>query len=466
MPLPVKMCGAYGFRRFSDADRARFHQAALAVLATTGIRVDGKQARTMLGDAGCQPQMQGDTVRIPARVVEDAIAAAPKELVIYDRNGNERLHLHENRTYFGMGTTAVFFHDTATAQRRKPTIEDIATAARAGEALPNMDFLAPPVILSPASDLPADKIVQRGFNTLLDNTTKPLLALGNDAATLRDNLELAAEAVGGRSALRRRPFVIAAPSVISPLLYDRDTLDRIFAAVDFGVPVRCGSSPLAGGTAPVTAAGMIVICLAECLGALVIAQLRKPGTPVVIGTTPGILDMKTGNLSYSAPETSVFGAAIAEMGRHYRLPVFSAPSVCSSLTVDPQAAVELMLGVTGAILSGAGMVGHIGCLEAGLSFSLQAAVLGDEIIDMLRRCYQPVPIDDETLALEAIQRVGAGGHFVDSAHTLRHFRREQWQPSVMSRLNIDTWMQSGHRSFWERLNARLQALLGDKVRTT
>ena len=169
---------------------------------------------------------------------------------------------------------------------------------------------------------------------MVSNTTTPLLVLGENATIVRDNLDIAAAIVGGIDALRRKPFVCVVPSIISPLFFNSDTLERFFLAAERGIPVRCGSSPLSGATAPVTIAGMLVVCIAESLGGIVITQLRSPGTPVFIGNTPGIMDMKTGNLSYSSPEANMISMAVAEMAHHYGLPVASPAAISSSMDVD------------------------------------------------------------------------------------------------------------------------------------
>ncbi|MEE9199595.1 MAG: trimethylamine methyltransferase family protein, partial [Dehalococcoidia bacterium] len=264
---------------------------------------------------------------------------------------------------------------------------------------------------------------------------------------------------GGAEALRRRPFVIPILSVVSPLVYNVETLDKLLLTVDRGIPVRVGSSPMAGGTGPVTMAGMVVTCNAESLGGLVIAQLRQRGTPFIMSATPAIFDMKTANIAYSAPEASILSMATVEMAHYYGIPAWGAGCFSSSMNADQQVALEQMMGAYSCILAGTHLVPYIGGLEAGLSFSLEAAVMGDEIIGMVRRIMRGLPVDDESLALDTIRAVGPGGNFLETDHTFKHFRKEQWQPTLLCRTTFDSWAREGSKLMGQRIKDKLAEII-------
>jgi trimethylamine--corrinoid protein Co-methyltransferase len=446
-------------RLLSEEKIVRIHDAAIEVLEKTGIKVATESARKLLADAGCTVSRGSDIVKVPRRIVEDAITACAREITIYDREGVECMRLGGRRTYFGMGTTCIYFRDVVTGERRDATVEDIALACRVFDALPNLDFAATPLIAKPTENIPQKIVNQVGFEAMVRNTTKPLLVLGENAKILRDNLDIAAAIAGGIDALRRKPFVCVYPSIISPLFFDADTLEKLFLAAERGIPVRCGSSPLSGASAPVTPAGMLVVCIAECLGGIVITQLRSPGTPVIFGNTPGIMDMKTGNLSYSSPEASMISMAVAEMAHHYGLPVLSPAAFSSSMDVDMQAALELMMSIYSCCLAGSNLIAHIGGLEAAMAFSLESVILGDEIIGMIKRIMQGIPVNDEAMALGAIHSVGPAGHFLDSPHTFQHFRKEQWQPAVVNRNAFEVWRREGRKPMRQRVKEKLNEII-------
>ncbi|MFQ5875848.1 MAG: trimethylamine methyltransferase family protein, partial [Dehalococcoidia bacterium] len=446
------------FRLLSDEKIERIHQASLEVLEEVGVKITTKEARKLLVDAGCGVDV-GDIVKIPRRVVEDAIDSAPKRIVLYDRGGKESLFLEGRNTYFGLGITAIHFHDPETGERREAHVEDIGLACRVGDALPNLDFIATPLVTKATPDMPQEVVSQHGFEAMVSNTKKPLSILVENATALGDVLDMAETVAGGAEAFRQRPFVLPSVSVVSPLVYNVETLDRLLLCVDRGVPFRCGSSPMTGGTGPVTLAGTVVTFIAESLGCLVISQLRRRGAPIVIGSAPAVLDMKTANITYSAPEATALSIAVAEMGHYYGLPVRSVGCFCSAMDIDQQAALEQMIGAYSCILSGAHLVPYVGGLEGGLAFSLEAAVMGDEIIGMVRRIMRGLPVDDETLALDTVRSVGPGGNFLDTEHTFRHFKKEQWQPTLLCRTTFDSWVQGGSKLMGVRVKEKLAEII-------
>jgi trimethylamine--corrinoid protein Co-methyltransferase len=230
-------------RLLSEEKIVRIHDAAIEVLEKTGIKVATESARKLLADSGCTVSRGSDIVKVPRRIVEDAITSCAKEITIYDREGVECMSLGGRRSYFGIGTTCIYFRDVVSGERRDSYVEDIALVCRVFDALPNLDFSANPLIAKPTENIPQKIVNQVGFKAMVSNTTKPLLVLSEDVKILRDNLDIAAAIVGGIDALRRKPFVCVYPSIISPLFFDSDTLEKFFLAADREIPVRCGSSP-------------------------------------------------------------------------------------------------------------------------------------------------------------------------------------------------------------------------------
>ncbi len=447
------------FRMLSNEKIGRIHEAAIQVLEKTGIKVATRKAIRLLVNAGCQNTSGSDIVHIPRKLVEACLKTCPPEFTLYDREGRACMHVGGRTVYAGMGTTCIYVRDHVSGERREAELEDMALAGKVLDALPNLDFTATPLVVRPTAEIPQHVAAQAGFQALTANTLKPFLLLGENAGVLKDMLDMAAIIAGGKDALRKKPFVSVFPSIISPLVYDADTLEKIFVAADLGLAVRCGSAPLSGGTAPVTTAGMLTTCIAESLGGIVFSQLRSPGAPVIIGNTPGIMDMQTGNPCYSSPEYSMLNMAIADMAHFYNLPVLSPAAFSSAMDIDLQGSLELMLSIYSSSLAGANMVTHVGGMEAAMTFSLELAVLGDDITGMVKRIMTGIKVDDEALALDAIHSVGPGGHFLTSPHTLQHFRQEQWQPTILNRRAIDQWQQEGSKHTRQLIKEKLNTII-------
>ena len=454
-----KSPGGPSFQILSPEKIIRIHEAALKVLAETGIKVVSQEAIQLLTDAGCDAGAGSDVVKVPIRIVEECLESCPREIQLYDREGTACMHLSGRQVYAGIGTTCIYIRDHESGERREAELADMALVGRVLDALPHLDFAAIPFIVNPTQETPQHVIAQAGFETLLRNTTKPIMLLGEDAGVLKDMLDMAAIVAGGKDILQKKPFVSVYPSIISPLVFDADTLEKIYMSADLGIPIRCGSAPLSGGTGPVTTAGTLVICIAESLAGIVLSQLRSPGTPVIMGNTPGSLDMKTGNAYYSGPESSMISMAVAEMAHYYKLPVLSPAAFSSAMDCNMQAALELMMSIYNAYLAGSNLVAHVGGLEAAMTFSLELAVLGDEITGMVKQIMRGIHVDDDALALDTIDSIGPGGHFLTSAHTLQYFKQAMWQSTIMNRQAFDSWTREGSKKTRQLIKEKLNTIL-------
>lgn len=457
-PRPgVRDPGAPTFRVLSDEQRARIHAAALAILDEPGVRITTSAARDVLVAAGAIRTGE-DTLRIPARLVDEALAAAPRRFVLFDRQGEPRIRVGEGRAHFGTGVTALAYEDPRTGEVRDFTLDDIADLARLTDALSNLDFIASPGVVRAGPDLPQAIVNQREFLAMLTGTTKPIMPLIADAAALADIIEMAAVVAGGPEALRAKPFVVPYLNPVSPLVFNADTLDKLLLAVDHGLPVVCQAAPTLGATGPVTPAGTAVLCAAETLAGLVIAQARRPGAPYVSGSMPMAMDMRTGDMTGGgAPGLLVYLAGV-EMARHWGLPqVGSAGAVDAKLT-DEQSARQAGVTIALDALEGVDLAFDVGSLEMGLATSAVQVTLADEAIDVARGLLRGVPTDDEALAVEVIREVGIGGHFLATRHTARH-QRDLWLPTLTSWGSRRAWEAGGGGSLRDRARARTLELL-------
>ncbi len=444
--------GAPTFRVLSERQRQRIHDAALAVLEDPGVRITTPAAREVLVGAGAI-QGEDQTVRIPARLVETALASAPKRFVLYDRDGRERMHLGEGRAYFGTGVTALAYEDPTTGQIHDFTLDDVSALARLTDALPNLDFIATPGVVRAGPDLPQAIVNQREFLAMVTGTTKPIMPLIEDAAALADIAEMAAIVAGGPEALAERPFVVPYLNSVTPLVFNAETLDKLLLAVDRGLPVVCQAAPTLGATGPVTPAGTAVLCAAETLAGLVIAQARRPGAPYISGSMPMAMDMRTGDVTGGgAPGLLVYLAGV-EMARHWGLPQVGSGGAADSKIADEQGAREAGIAIVQDVLEGVDLSFDVGSLEMGLTTSAIQVVMAEEAIEVARGLLAGVPTDDDALALDVIREVGIGGHFLATRHTARH-QRDLWMPTLTSWESRRAWEAAGSRSMRERARER------------
>ncbi len=428
-----------GYRMFTDAQLDEIHLASLEILRRTGVRVHEAESLALLRDAGCVIT-DGNLVRFPPAVIENAIADAPSRIVLCNRTGEPRVYLESHRVYFGTGSDLINTLDLESGERRPSLLSDVRNAARLADYLPNLDFV---MSMALPSDVPIQTSDRRSFLAMTENTVKPLVFTAWDEAGLADIIAMAEAVAGGPDELKLKPFLLAYLEPTSPLQHTEVVLRKVLMMADHGLPFVYAPGPIDGANAPVTPAGTLAMSNAEVLSGITIAQLRRRGTPVVWGSGSGPLDMKTMVATYSSPEFMLHSMAMAEMAHYYyHKPVWGFAGCSESKLPDIQAGIESALTILWTAFSGANLIHDTGYIESGLTASCEMMVVCDEIIGFVRRLMRGIEFTPETLALDVIDQVGPGGSYLAAPHTMQHFR-EVWYPRVLDRHNHHGWMQAG-----------------------
>jgi len=443
-----------GMRVLSDDQIRDIHLATLEILDRTGVAVQHKRATALLRKAGAR--VESDRVRIPQHLVKEALRTAPERAVVAARTGERAMPLEEGRVFFGTGSDTPTTIDPETGERRRTRRQDVVDIARLCDALPNLDFV---MSMGIPSDVPEKDSYLHEFAAMMEGSSKPIVYTAQGQADMEDIYEMAAAVAGGEEALKANPFLAQYAEPISPLIHSPEGLEKLFFCADHGIPIAYVSGISAGASSPVTLAGGCALANAECLSGLVIHQLAAPGAPFIYGANVSVIDMSTLAYVYGGPEFSLTNAAFADLARHYHLPVWGLAGASDSKLPDAQAGLEAMCSISTAILARGNLVHDVGYLESGLTSSMEMIAICDEIISMLEVLYRGIPTGPEHLALDVIDEVGPGGHFLDSDHTLKHFRSEHFLPRLMDRRNFVKWTEAGSPSIVARANARVREIL-------
>jgi len=428
-----------GYRMFTDAQLEEIHLASLEILRRTGVRVYEAEALALLHGAGCTVS-DGTLVRFPAAVVEDALGYAPSRIVLCGREGGPRVLLEGQRVYFGTGSDLPNTRDLETGERRPSLLSDVAQSARLVDALPNLDFV---MSMALPADVPAQTSDRRSFLAMVSNTSKPIVFTAWDEAGLADVIAMAQTVAGGAEPLALNPFLLAYLEPTSPLQHTEPVVRKMLMMADHGLPFVYAPGPLEGASAPVTPAGSLAMANAEVLSGLVIAQLRRRGTPFVWGSGSGPMDMRTAVGIYGGPEFMLHCMGMAELAHYYyHVPVWGFAGCSDAKVPDAQAGIESALWILWTALSGANLVHDVGYIESGLTCSYEMIVVCDEIIGFVRRLLGGIELTPEALALDVIDRVGPGGDFLKTAHTKQHFR-QVWYPRLFDRRAYGAWVDAG-----------------------
>ena len=272
---------------------------------------------------------------------------------------------------------------------------------------------------------------------------------------------MAGIAFGGADALAREPALYTVVNANSPLLYDGRMLDSLLAYAAAGQPAIITPFLLMGAMSPVSIPSALVQQTAEALAGVALAQLVRPGTPVVLGSFLSHTDMQSGSPGFGGPESAIGLLASGQIARHLGLPWRSGGgSLTSSQLPDAQAAYEGLNTMLPAFLAGANFVMHTaGWLESGLVSCYEKFVVDLEIVRTLREEFTPLEVDEASLAYGAHQEVGHGGHFLGAEHTLERFRECFYRPLLSSTENFERWKRKGGSDSAERATAIWQAAL-------
>jgi trimethylamine--corrinoid protein Co-methyltransferase len=432
----------------------RIHQATLEVLERTGIEITHPRALELFHGAGAQ--VDGDRVRIPAWLVEDAVRTAPSRVVLGNRNGERVVFLEGDRFFFGPSLDCIDYLDPHNNQRRRFAADDCRVTASLADALPNYSWV---MTIGMADDQPpdiADRVIAK---QVFKYTKKPYVFCCKDGNSARDIYEMALLVRGGKENFAKAPPIVQYSEPISPLLYYDPAVEKIIYCAEHSIPQINFPAPQAGSTAPMTFAGELVQGSAESLSGVVLAQLVNPGAPIIYGAFTTVMDMRTTIFSYGAPEMSLMTGAMAQMAQYYKLPFFGTAGATDAKFPDAQAAAEVAFSCLSSALIGANLVHDAGSwLDHGSLASPAFMVLVNEILSMVQQYMKGLPVNEKTLALDLIDKIGPGGHYLYEDHTHEHFR-EVWYSDLFDRSVYDVWVADGERGFSERLREKTLNLM-------
>ena len=443
------------FKILTEEQKKRIHEGSLELLERTGSDFHSQDAIDLLESAGARV-LDSKRVKIPSYVIEEAIRNAPKRVVLANRKAERVMPLWGDNVFYGPGSETPFTLDPYTGERRPAVKADVVHAARVVDALPNINFC---MSFALASDITKRCEDVHHFEAMVLNTVKPLLFTSWDLDGIKAIYEICCAVAGSDQAFQANPFILHYVEPISPLVNPKESLDKLIFSARKGIPVMYVPAPSAGGTAPVTLAGALVLSNAENLIGLVISQAAKRGAHFVYGGGPGILDPVTGIFPYGAPEIFISRAVRTEMAHYYGFPCFSTGGCTDAKTLDQQAAFEAGMGLLLSSLAGSNLMHDVGYMESGYTSSLDLLVMADEMINVIKRILKGVTVSPEHLALDLLDSVGPGGNFLANPHTVKHFRDEIYISKLFDRKSHTAWLADGGKTFKDRCNDKLRGLL-------
>ncbi|MFT3988886.1 trimethylamine methyltransferase family protein [Aestuariivirga sp.] len=433
------------------------HETALTVLQEIGMRVLEPQARALYHSAGAEVDEADMRVRFPHGMIAEKIKTAPAQFDIAARNPARNLKVGGSHCLFSSvgGPAYVMDRDKG---RRAGTYAEMCDYLKLVQSL-NIIHQEGGGPFEPL-DLPAETRhldLYYAEITLLDKNWQPQ-GLGRERAL--DALEMAALSFGcAREALTQKPVFTAVINTNSPLQLDVPMAEGLITFAEHGQCNIITPFTLSGAMSPVTIAGALAQQHAEALAGIALTQIVRPGVPVMYGGFTSNVDMKSGAPAFGTPEYTLAAQASGQLARLIGVP-FRSSNVTAANDVDAQAAYESGMSLWGSMMGGAHLIMHAaGWLGGGLTASFEKLIIDAEMLQMMAAYFEPIEVNRDTLALDAIRDVGPAGHFFGTQHTMERYERAFYAPLLSNWDNYDTWVERGRINAAQRANAIWKQML-------
>ena len=363
---------------FSPEEMRRLDAAALEVLEEVGVAIPSERVRASLGAAGAD--VGTDVVRFSPGLVRRLVALAPSRLTLGARAAAPLVT--GERALVTTDGCCVQIYDLENGEKRRTLAQDVAAIAHVVDGMPEIDFCWPSVS---AHDRPVER---RGLHELyltLAHTGKHVQTVTVVEPQLAEMAVRMARVVAGSDAqLRHGSPVSALLGTVTPLGNDAGTLEAGLIFAEAGVPVGFVTMPMGGSTTPITMAGSLVVAIAEALSSVCMIQAAFPGAPVFICFIPSLMDLRTGDFTGGAPEDTIMGAAVGDVGAFYGLPTQCGINSSGAKVPGWQSALDDTTTTLLSMVCGVDMLTGVGMVSGGRIFSYEEMALAAETITQAR----------------------------------------------------------------------------------
>ncbi len=453
----TQFCNPFPKARLVSNDQVEsIHLAALDILERIGIRCQVKEARDILAKAGAQVDESDGRVWLGREIVEAALQTVPSETLLTPRNPGRAVKLgHDDFT-----TAAVLGPPNCTdlvRGRRSGSLADMGELLKLTQFFNVIQMNGWPV--EPLDVEVRHRHLEAAL-AMLTLTDKVPYVFCQSRQRIEDVLTMCAMARGETlEEFSRRPGVFSIINTNTPLQYDVPMTIGVMDMAKYGQPTLLTPFVMAGASTPATIASAMALNTAEVLFGTTLAQLVRPGAPVLYGCAVMNVDMKTGAPAYGLADMHRCTIIGGQMARRYNMPMRSSNFSASNIP-DFASGYESANSVFAAMMGGANLLMHAaGWVEGGLCTSYEKFVLDCEIVQSMTQMLEPVQMATSDFAFDEIEEVGPGGHFFGTERTIQTFETAFYRPLISTTQNYGAWMEGGGKTATERATAIWQEAL-------
>ncbi|MEM3385748.1 MAG: trimethylamine methyltransferase family protein [Nitrososphaeria archaeon] len=444
----------------SKDDVNYIHQSTLEVLERVGIKVYSTSALTLLKNAGAYVDEKNKIVKIPSYLIDECVKKAPSEFTLYARNPKNDVKIEPGKVYFGPMIGRIYILDLDSGEKRKTTLEDVANLTKLASALEYYKLPHSGVMMPHIEGVPDEVAHAYAYLISVKNSEKVVKGSGRNKVVAHDCIRMASILAGCEmEELRKKPNIFTTCNTVAPLQLQDGQTEGLIEYAKYGLPVDIAAEIQAGATGPVTLAGSLVVQNAEVLSGITVAQLVNPGTPVFYGTASTIMDMRSGIIAKGAVEAGLFNVATAQLAQYYGIPSRGTAGDTESKILDIQAGYEKAITLLMAALAGVNYIWYPGTLEYALTVSYESILIDHEICGMIYRALKGIDVNEKTLAIGVIEKVGPGEQYLGQRHTIEYLMSEQYFPKLSDRRSREEWKAIGAKELREVARVEVRKIL-------
>jgi trimethylamine--corrinoid protein Co-methyltransferase len=427
------------------------------ILAEIGIEVRGARLRERLLTHGLPLDATGQRVLFPPDVVDRALASAPRSITLYDRAGQPHATLAGDRVHFVPGSSGLYVFDHRSGARRLATTADFVDYVRLAGGLEHIAYLA---TAFSTADVPQEIADAWRLYLVLTQAQRPVVSGAFTEQGVARMAEMLALFRRDRADLAARPLSIFTITATGNFRYSEDSCQNLLDCVEWGIPVEIVPVTLMGLVAPVTVIGATVFHTVDVLAGIVMAQIVRPGAPVLFGGAPAAFHMRETTAPMTAVEAMRLDLAYVAVGKRLGLPTQTYLGMSENRVTDAQAGAESFGGALLAALAGVNSVSGPGMLDYTIAFSLPKLLLDNELCGQALQVVRPFEVLDDLPAMDLAREQLAEGNLLTAAHTLAHYRDALYTPGpIWDRQSEDSWVKGGRTTLVQRAAAEVERRL-------
>jgi trimethylamine--corrinoid protein Co-methyltransferase len=456
------------YELLDEEELERLHQASMRILAEFGIDFYDEEVRAILKSHGAE--VRGDTAYFDPALIEEYVARAPSQFTQLARNPENNVVIGGDQIVFAPVYGPPFVLDLDRG-RREATLADFQNFVKLAYLSPYIHHSGGTIVEPNDEPVPTRhldmifshiKYSDKAFMGSVTSASNAADSVAMAEILFGDALPAPCRDEGQAARADSQPTLISLINVNSPRRFDDRMLGALKVYARARQTVIITPFILAGAMGPASVAGTLVQQNAEALAGIVLTQMIEPGAPVVYGSILTNIDLQSGSPVFGSPESQIGLYVSAQLARRYGLPFRGGGTFASSKIPDAQAAYESLMVMLPTIMARTNYVLHTaGWLDGGLVAGYEKFALDCEILGMLHTWAKGLDLSDEALALDAIAEVAPGGHYLETAHTRRHFRDAFYRAELFDYSAAEQWEQTGAEDSYVRANKKVKQLLAD-----